>query len=323
MSVMTLLLSNQSPLENLSQRDRQLRANFYLTIPDLISTYLDLDRLNNLLKELPQQFQHPQPRKWARIDWQSINSEQIIGIEPQLFLAILKGSIDTEAPIRDYTQTSRQYLDAVHPQMAQYVGGTIDNSGNTRSTKGLWELEERRHAPALMAVYHQLSGQRIQPHPKQARTYQPHNSPADDLYRHGLHRIATEYGATCLYLWLMGHSTGTLRQVLGELVQDEVNHLIKFWGFGIWLYPYSKGHRFIHGCCQMLPQRSTGNNLLKTYQQMMSVMHWSEWKFQQRWLVVLTFYLVMQRLLAWHHSNTPAAGDLLFGTSPTRSTPHK
>lgn len=320
---MTLLLSNQSPLENLSQRDRQLRSNFYLTIPDLINTYLDRDRLNNLLQELPQQFQHPQPRKWARIDWQSINSEQIIGIEPQLFLAILKGSIDTEAPIRDYTQTSRQYLDAVHPQMAQYVGGTIDNSGNIRSTKGLWELEERRHAPALMAVYHQLSGQRIQPHPKQARTYQPHNSPTDDLYRHGLHRIATEYGATCLYLWLMGHSTGTLRQVFGELVQDEVNHLIKFWGFGIWLYPARKGHRFIHGCRQMLPQRSTGNNLLKTYQQMMSVMHWSEWKFQQRWLVVLTFYLVMQRLLAWHHSNTPAALDLLFGTSPTRSTPHK
>lgn len=319
---MMLLLSNRSSLENLDRQDRQLRSNFYLTISDLINTYLDRDRLNNLLQELPQQFQHPQPRKWARIDWQSINSDQIIGIEPQLFLAILKGSIDTEAPIRDYTQTSRQYLDAVHPQMAQYVGGTIDKSGNTRSTKGLWELEERRHAPALMAVYHQLSGQRIQPQPKQARTYQPHNSPADDLYRHGLHRIATEYGATCLYLWLMGHSTGTLRQVLGEIVQDEVNHLIKFWGFGIWLYPARKRHRFIHGCRQMLPQRSTGNNLLKTYQQMMSVMHWSEWKFQQRCSIVLTFYLVMQRLLAWHHSNTPATLDRLFGTSPTRSTPN-
>jgi hypothetical protein len=320
MSLMTLLLSIKASLKTFSPRDIQLKSNFHLTISDLLNTYLDRDRLNGLLQELPEQFERPQPRKWARIDWQSINNDQIVDIEPQLFLAILKGSIDTEAPIRDYTHTSRQYLDAVHPRMAAYVGGTVDDNGNARS-KGLWELEERRHTPALMAIYHQLSGARIQPHPKQARAYQPTNSPHDDLYRHGLHRIATEYGATCLYLWLMGHSTGTLRQVIGELVQDEVNHLVKFWGFGIWLYPYAKGHRFIHGCRQMLPHRSTGNNLLKTYRQMMSVMHWNEWKFQQRYSLVITFYLVMQRLLAWHHSLTLTDLEQLFGTSPTRSTP--
>jgi hypothetical protein len=319
MSVMTLLLSSNTSLEHLSPRDLHLRSNVRIAIADLINIYLDRTQLDNLLQELPRQFEQPQPRKWARIDWQSINNEQIIDIEPQLFLAILKGSIDTEAPIRDYTQTSRQYLDAVHPQMATYVGGSIDDTGNTRS-KGLWELEERRHAPALMAIYHQLSGSRIQPQPKQARTYQPTDCPDADLYRHGLHRIATEYGATCLYLWLMGHSTGILRQVLGELVRDEVNHLIKFWGFGIWLYPYPKGHRFIHGCRQMLPHRSSGNNLLKTYHQMMSVMHWNEWKLQQRYSIVMTFYQVMQQLLAWHHSLTPADLDRLFGTFPTRAT---
>jgi hypothetical protein len=317
---MTLLLPTQTLSENLSQRDCQVRSNYQIAISDLINIYLDRTQLDNLLQELPRQFEQPQPRKWARIDWQSINNEQIIDIEPQLFLAILKGSIDTEAPIRDYTQTSRQYLDAVHPQMATYVGGIVDDSGNMRS-KGLWELEERRHAPALMAIYHQLNSERIQPQPKQARTYQPTNSPHDDLYRHGLHRIATEYGATCLYLWLMGHSTGTLQQVLGELVRDEVNHLIKFWGFGIWLYPYPQGQRFIHGCRQILPHRSTGNNLLKTYRQMMSVMHWNEWKLQQRYSIVMTFYLVMQRLLAWHHGCTPADLDRLFGTSPTQLMP--
>jgi hypothetical protein len=320
MSVMTLLLSSNASLSNLSPRNLQLRSNVRIAITELINIYLDRTQLDNLLQELPRQFEQPQPRKWSRIDWQSINNEQIIDIEPQLFLAILKGSIDTEAPIRDYTQTSRQYLDAVHPQMATYVGGTLDENGNTQS-KGLWELEERRHAPALTAIYHRLSGQKIQPQPKQARIYQPTNSPNDDLYRHGLHRIATEYGATCLYLWLMGHSTGILRQVLGEIVQDEVNHLIKFWGFGIWLYPYPKGHRFVRGCRQMLPQRSTGNNLLKTYRQMMSVMHWNEWKLQQRCSIVMTFYLVMQRLLAWHHSYTPTDLDRLFGTSPTQLIP--
>ena len=41
----------------------------------------------------------------------------------------------------------------------------------------------------------------------------------------------------CLYLWLMSHTTGTLQQVRGELLQDEINHLTKFWGMGMWLYP--------------------------------------------------------------------------------------
>jgi hypothetical protein len=289
--------------------DREI--DFDSRIKALISRYLNRDILNDRLSELPQQFHKIQPRRWERIDWQSINNTQIIDIETKLFLAIIKGSIDTEAPIRDYTHTSRQYLDRVHPQMAAYVGGKIDADGN-RQCLGLWELEERRHTPALMAIYRQLSGEEIQPAPKPARPYQPHRSPRADLYRHGLHRISTEYGATCLYLWLMAHSTGTLQQVLGELVCDEVNHLIKFWGFGVWLYPYPKGWRFLYGCQQLWP-RSTGNNFGKTYRQMMSVMHWHEWEFSHKCEIVIILYLVLQRLLAWHDRLDRSELEQLFG----------
>jgi hypothetical protein len=306
---MDLLLSNH--------RDRQIKSDFSTTIQDLINNYLSQTHLNDRLQELPKQFNHPHPRKWARIDWQSIDCDLIVGIEPKLFLAILKGAIDTEAPIRDYTHTSRQYLDPIHPLMAEFVGGTVDEIGNSRS-KGIWELEERRHAPALIAIYQRLSGEKIQPNPKTARLYQPSNSPDDDLYRHGLYRISTEYGATCLYLWLMGHSTGILRQILGEMVEDEINHLIKFWGFGIWLYPCPKGSRFIHGCRQLLPSQSSGSNLIKTYHRMMSVLHWQDWTFQHRWQLVSTFYLVMKRLLIWHHSLTSANLEQIFGLSPDR-----
>jgi hypothetical protein len=311
-------------------RDRQIRADFFTTIQDLINTYLSQTYLNDRLQELPQQFNHPQPRKWARIDWQSIDCDAIVGIESKLFLAIIKGAIDTEAPIRDYTHTSRQYLDPIHPLMAKFVGGTVDQIGNLQLSdraatpmKGIWELEERRHAPALIAIYQRLSGEKIKPNAKTARLYQPTNSPDDDLYRHGLHRISTEYGATCLYLWLMGHSTGILRQILGEMVEDEINHLIKFWGFGIWLYPDPKGSRFIHGCRQLLPRQSSGSNLLKTYHRMMSVLHWQDWTLQHRWQLVSTFYLVMKRLLVWHHSLTSANLEQIFGTSPNRSTHNK
>lgn len=292
----------------------QARApfNFDSTIALLTDRYLNYDRLQENIQDLPQQFIQPRPRKWAAIDWRSIHITQIIGIEPQLFLAIIKGAIDTEAPIQGYSQTSRQYLASIHPQMAKFVGG-VEESGWQR--RGLWELEECRHTPTLIAIYRQIGGKKIIPTVKQARVYQPTDCPDRDLYRHGLHRIFTEYGATCLYLWLMGHSRGILRQVLGELVRDEVNHLTKFWGFGVWLYPQPQGQRLRYSCQQLLLGRSSGNSLFKTYRRMMSVLHWQEWNWQQRREIIYTFYLVMQRLLSWHQTLNQIELDRLFGDS--------
>ena len=93
-------------------------------INSLIKNYLASKELHDRLKDLSSQFNQPQARAWKPIDWQSINYEQITGIDSQVFLSVLVGAMDTEAPIRGYTQTSRQYLEKLHPQMAQYVGGT-------------------------------------------------------------------------------------------------------------------------------------------------------------------------------------------------------
>jgi hypothetical protein len=304
---MTLLLSNPLSANCAS------KFKFSDRIQELITRYLSQSHLEDRLQDLPHQFDRPKPRKWALIDWQKMNIDQIVAIEPQLFLAILKGAIDTEAPIRDYTQTSRQYLAPIHPQMAKFVGGTVDEMGKVKS-KGLWELEERRHNPALTTIYRQLGGDKITPTHHQARAYQPTDCADRDLYRHGLHRILTEYGATCLYLWLMGHSTGTLQQVLGELVEDEVNHLTKFWGFGIWLYPLPRGCRLIHNCRQLLPRQSSGN-LLKTYQRMLSVLQWHQWTWRHQGELIWTFYLVIKQLLKWHHSLNLKDLDRLLGRS--------
>ena len=94
-------------------------------IHHLVDTYLTTDLLCNRLEDLPEQFLNPQPRPWQTIRWQSINSAQIIGIDLEVFLKIIKGALDTEAPIRGYTQTSRQYLQSIHPAMARFVGGTV------------------------------------------------------------------------------------------------------------------------------------------------------------------------------------------------------
>lgn len=175
-------------------------------IKSLVDCYLCFEKLNNRLQDLSIQFEDPQPRPWKLIDWQTIHKDQIIGIDLDVFLSIIVGAIDTEAPIRGYTQTSRQYLEKLHPKLARFVGGTVDEDGNLLEL-GLWEKEERQHTPTLLKIYQQLTDKKIAPTPHNVREYKPSDNPYTDLYRHGLHRIATEYGATCLYLWLMAHTT--------------------------------------------------------------------------------------------------------------------
>ncbi|MBW4490204.1 MAG: ferritin-like domain-containing protein [Trichocoleus desertorum ATA4-8-CV12] len=207
-------------------------------IDALINCYLSVEHLRDRLEDLPVQFRTPQTRPWQPIDWQAIDRQQVVGIDLDVFLAILKGAIDTEAPIRQYTQTSRLYLEQLHPQLARFVGGTVDGHGSL-TEPALWEKEERQHTLALMKVYTHLTGKKVTPTQRAVRSYQSSGNLRNDLYQHGLHRIATEYGATCLYLWLMAHTTGPLQAVLEELTQDEINHMTKFWGFGVWAFPES------------------------------------------------------------------------------------
>lgn len=291
------------------------RPNFYQTkarIHCLVDKYLSLEQLGNRLEDLPQQFKNPQPRQWSTINWQDINSEQVIGIDLEIFLSILQGTLDTEAPIRGYTQTSRQYLEPIHPSMAKFVGGVVAADGRMIEL-GLWEKEERQHTPALIKIYQQLSKQTISPQLREVKTYQAWENPYQDLYQHGLHRVATEYGATCLYLWLMSHTTGTIQQVLGELLQDEVNHLTKFWGMGMWLYPDNTEQLIRYLLSQIhtiLPISYEGSlkpqaNLKFTFQQMMSVLNWQSWSFLSRSELIYTFIVILQRMWHWSRQLTP------------------
>lgn len=146
-------------------------------IHSLIDHYLSVEKLQERLEDLPIQFKNPQPRPWKIIDWQAINQNQIINIDPDIFLSILVGTIDTETPIRGYSQTSRQYLEKLHPQMARFVGGTVRKDSELLEL-GLWEKEERQHTLALIKIYTQLTGEKITPKLRTVRSYLP----TDDAY---------------------------------------------------------------------------------------------------------------------------------------------
>lgn len=287
----------------------------------LIDQYLTPKILSDRLEDLPIQFENPQPRPWQSIHWQNINLEQVIGIELEVFLSILVGAIETEEPIRGYTQTSRQYLEPIHPQLARFVGGIAAPDGIMLEL-GLWEKEERQHAPALIKIYKQLTGKQPTLSLHTAKTYQPLDNPYDDLYRHGFHRVITEYSAVCLYLWLMAHTTGTLQQVFAELLQDEINHMTKFWGFGLWLFPESYLSRIRHSLPQILVRQNSNRashiqstiHLFHTFRRMMTVLNWTRWSWPHRLELVYTFLNVLHHLWRWSGSLKPEYLLQLFAT---------
>ena len=287
-------------------------------INNLVATYLTDEILCDRLEDLPEQFLNPQPRPWQTINWHTIHSEQILGIDLETFLSIIKGALDTEAPIRGYTQTSRQYLEAIHPAMARFVGGVVGKEGKLTEL-GLWEKEERQHTPALLRVYQQLSREKIIPEVATPKVYAPSANPEQDLYRHGIHRIATEYSAVCLYLWLMSHTTGSLQLVLEELLEDEINHMTKFWGFGQWLY----GDRLVQNISKKsLKDAITETNRLKamshlmqTVNRMMGVLAWDSWNVAHKIELVYTFVAVGQKMWSWSSSLTREYLAVLFTSS--------
>lgn len=275
--------------------------------------------LRDRLEELPTQLAHPTLRPWGVIPWQDVHADQLAGMDLEIFGAILLGTINTEAPIRGYTQSSRQYLEPLYPAMARFVGGRIDDAGKLVEI-GLWEREEKRHTPALTKLYTQLTGRKPHISPHVARPYRPSADPRENLYRHGLHRVATEYGAACLYLWMMAHTTGALQTVLAELLIDEINHMTKFLGFGLWAYPDSSlwklGHTLSRALVLKVRDRTTQGSLCHTLNRMMDELAWERWSQTHRFTFLYTLDQVIKALWRWNRRLNRNYLESLLGQQP-------
>ena len=289
------------------------RPNYIQTrarINYLVEHYLSLDTLSQRLADLPTQFDHPHQRPWERIQWREIRPDQIIGIDPEIFCMVVASAVEIEAPIRGYASESWKYLQHTHPQAARFMGGLWDEAGN-RQEVGIWEKEERQHAPAFGKIYQTLTGQKLTPVPNTVKPYQCTGNPRADLYRHIVSRIATEWAATSTYLWLMAHSTGALQMAIAQPLQDEVNHLSKFWGMTYWGFRDSIPLRILRNTQSLISltrhhqdERSAGQDLL----QFRHLGYMTE--------IGFTFTRVMSQLCRWHGHLRIDALEQLFGPRP-------
>lgn len=288
----------------------QIRAR----INRLIKRYFSLEVLSDRLADLPTQFENPHQRPWEPINWQAVNRNQIIGIEPELFLKVLAGAAEIETPIRAYAKESWDYLQAIHPEMARFVGGKFAEDGSTLEV-GVWEKEERQHAPVFSKIYQQLTGEKIKPKPNTVQGYQSSGNLQKDLYKHALSRMATEWSATSVYLWLMAHSTGELQKAIAQPLQDEVNHLAKFWGLARWAFGDSFLTR-LKGTSKNLiellkhhqGERTHGDDILKLEYAVYAVE------------LTFTFARLMVKLRRWNAQLTPDYLESLFGPSPFKQS---
>jgi hypothetical protein len=266
--------------------------------------------LYSRLHDLPTQFENPRQRHWQQIDWKAISDEQIVEVSKDLFIAFLTSAIEIEIPIRGYASESRNYLQAAHPQLARFMGGTLSEDGKILEI-GVWEKEERQHAPVFQKIYEKLTLEKLQPKANNVLGYQESDDLRQDIYAHILTRTTSEWGAASTYLWLMAHSTGELQHAIAQPLQDEINHLAKFWGIGIWAFGNSYITR-LHGMTQILidllkhhkSERSESVNIFGFSNALYAVE------------LIFTASRVMTRLNRWHKSLDAGYLENLLGEKP-------
>lgn len=283
-------------------------------INKLVNNYLAINVLSDRLSDITEQFICPQPRPWQPINWRAINQEQIIGVAPEIFLQLIAGAAEIEDPIRAYAQESRAYLEQVYPPMAKFMGGTLTQEAKILEL-GVWEKEERQHAPTFQKIYQQLSGKKLQPKPNTVRGYESTGEPWQDVYRHTLSRISTEWSATSVYLWLMAHSTGELQSAISQPLQDEINHLAKFWGFNSWAFSESYFNQLKGSTKNLIillrhhqSERTQGNDSIDKAFSLNNLVLMLELTF--------TFTRVMIRLRRWNQELSRSYLRHLFGNPP-------
>ena len=117
----------------------------------------------------------------------------------------------------------------------------------------------------------------------------------------------------------MSHTTGEIQQVFQEILQDEINHLTKFWGFGLWLYSNKDTVITDKSKSGVNCHRSYMSRLISTFRRMMTVLHWDSWTAIDKIELIYTFICVFQCMQSWSNNMTAINLQQIFDSSDFNS----
>jgi len=89
----------------------------------------------------------------------------------------------------------------------------IDLAGEVCFKPKFWQIKTRVNYLITEYLNQQKICDRLKDLPQQFTNPQPRDWAPIDLYHHGLHRIATEYSAVSLYIWLSKKSLKGLKHL--------------------------------------------------------------------------------------------------------------
>ena len=106
-------------------------------------------------------------------------------------------------------------------------------------------------------------------------------------------------------------------EVFQEILQDEINHLTKFWGFGLWLYPNKNTISIVanEGKLDANCYRNYMSRLISTFRRMMIVLHWNSWRSIDKIELIYTFICVFQQMRSWSNSMNTGNLQQIFDSS--------
>jgi hypothetical protein len=276
-------------------------------INTLINRFLSSEILTAAVVDLPTQFANPHVRPWQKIAIDAIQPEQIIGMDSEQFYRMLRMFADIEEPIRGYSKESRDYTLKAHPQFARFIGGIYDEHDRITEV-GVWEKEERRHGPLYKRLYCQLTQNKFESQPHSVLNHPIQGDSLDRIGTHLMSRITTEWSACAGYIWLMAHCTGELQNAIAQILQDEVNHLAKFWGFTRWELQYSFFQCIRHGTIELIKLFLFHRNERSETREGSSPEHW-----QEIIETIFAFNRVIVQLYRWNKNLKPEFLNEIFG----------
>ena len=263
----------------------------------LIKKYLSAGVLYSYLHDLKLYLKTPERGQSKYIDWGKINLGQVSGVSNDLFIDKIMNAAKLETQNHDFETEIRDYLQAVNPQIACFLeSNSTDRSMDAQAlVKATEEKEEYQGLLLFRKIYKQLTGDELQLQGYAVNRNEFKGNLQEEIYNYALNRIANEWSAISIYVWLMAHSTGELQRVIVQPLQNEVSHLVKFWGISYWAFSDSFLSRL-----QNITKNLT--NLIKTHQrqderkseilELNYALHSVE--------VTFTFTSVMMQLYQWH-----------------------